>query len=65
MNNNSFSRRLLATVFLTLLAAAAGVGAYGGWYYAQQLTLAQVAVIAPSFLFGVFMGVLWTLKENA
>ena len=64
-NNNSFSRRLIATVFLTLLTACAGAGAYGGWYYAQQLTLAQVAVIAPAFLFGLIIGGLWALKDNS
>lgn len=28
-------------------------------------TLAQVAVIAPAFLFGLIIGVLWALKENS
>ena len=62
---SKFLRRFFAIVFLTLLAAGAGFGAYGGWYYAQQLTLGQVAVIVPAFLFGLIVGFLWALKENS
>ena len=62
---SKFFRRLFAVVFLTLLAAGGGFGAYGGWYYAQQLALAQVAVIVPAFLFGLIVGFLWALKENS